>query len=257
VQHDTILVLSSRRQAARPRLDEADQAQSGTQSGFTQSQSGRNRGAQSGTLLIIQQCPVSPVIGAVVEAEAPLLIFAGLGNVSIQPRFCGTVLSWDETLIDLWEQTMVTSSCWAMGLSVTYLALVLLPPLSAQEPKLRTTLKISTGSGTALAFSSNNKLMVTGGTDGVVRVWDVKTSKEKAVCKGHKGQVYSVAFCPVGKLFASASEDETIKLWNSDTGKETRTFHHMVSAYSVAFSPDGKIIETSRSTRPEFSPCTD
>ncbi len=137
---------------------------------------------------------------------------------------------------------MTTRFCWEMGLEVAYLALALSPPLSAQEPKLRTTLRTSTGSGTALAFSSNNKLMVTGGKDGVVRVWDVETNKEKAACKGHKDQVYSVAFSPDGKLFASASEDKTVKLVNVDTGKVTRTLHHMVSAYSVAFSPDGKMI---------------
>ena len=92
----------------------------------------------------------------------------------------------------------------------------------------------------SVAFSSDGKMLASGGADKTIKLWDIKTGKVIHTFIGHKGIVYSVRFSPNGKTLASGSEDETIKLWNIETGTDTHTFiGHKSSVYSVAFSPDG------------------
>jgi WD40 repeat protein len=94
------------------------------------------------------------------------------------------------------------------------------------------------GVGPSVAFSSDDKRLVSASYDGMVRVWDARTGQELLTFKGgHTDIVISVAFSPDGKRLASADRDGTVKLWDAQTGQETLTFKG--SGSSVAFSPDG------------------
>jgi WD40 repeat protein len=53
-----------------------------------------------------------------------------------------------------------------------------------------------------------------------VKLWDVRTGKERASLKGHTGGVSCVTYSPDGKTLASGSYDATIKLWDVTTGKQ-------------------------------------
>ncbi|MCC3427482.1 MAG: NACHT domain-containing protein [Microcoleus sp. PH2017_01_SCD_O_A] len=102
----------------------------------------------------------------------------------------------------------------------------------------------------AVAFSPDGKLLATGGTDGVVRCWDVASGKELLTCKGHSNWVSSVAFSPDNKTLASGSSDKTIKLWERHSGECLKTFQgHSDLVRSVAFSPDGKTLATGSDDR--------
>jgi WD40 repeat protein len=59
--------------------------------------------------------------------------------------------------------------------------------------------------------------------DKTIKLWDLKTCKERATLKGHTAGVQSVAYSPDGKTLASGGEDDTIKLWDINTGKEQDT----------------------------------
>ena len=64
------------------------------------------------------------------------------------------------------------------------------------------------------ALSPDDSILVHGGTDGLVHLWDVVTGKEVAAFKGHVGAINAVAFAPNGKTLASASADTTTLLWD-------------------------------------------
>jgi predicted NACHT family NTPase len=102
----------------------------------------------------------------------------------------------------------------------------------------------------AVAFSPDGKLLATGGTDGVVRCWDVASGREILTGKGHNSWVSSVAFSPDGKTLASSSSDRTVKLWNCHSGECFQTLQgHSDMVRSVAFSPDGKTLASGSDDR--------
>ncbi|MCI0389092.1 MAG: WD40 repeat domain-containing protein, partial [Acidobacteria bacterium] len=98
---------------------------------------------------------------------------------------------------------------------------------------------------TTAAFFPDNRRLVTGGDDRVVRVWDVVTGQQLMSLSGHTDNILSVAVSPDGQTLASASYDQTAKLWNAVTSQEMATLRgHTAALWSVAFSPDGRKLAT-------------
>jgi WD40 repeat protein len=107
-----------------------------------------------------------------------------------------------------------------------------------------------------VAFSSDGQTLASGGSGGwdakqqkhfpgEVKLWDVKTGKERASLE-HPG-VYSVAFSRDGQTLASGGGQlkklGTITLWDVKTGKERASFQeHGQAVRSVAFSGDGQTL---------------
>ncbi|MEG5058829.1 NACHT domain-containing protein [Microcoleus sp. A2-C5] len=99
------------------------------------------------------------------------------------------------------------------------------------------------GSVRSVIFSPDGKLLATGDSDGVVRLWEASSSREILTCKGHTNVVESVAFSPDGKILASGSYENTIKLWDVKTGECLKVLQgHTGSVMSVTFNPDGNIL---------------
>jgi WD40 repeat protein len=74
-----------------------------------------------------------------------------------------------------------------------------------------------------MAFSPDNKLIVSGGTIDGVRIWDVATGKQKFALQQGKedGRNDGVAFLPSGKAFLTllGREHEPVRFWDAETGK--------------------------------------
>lgn len=96
---------------------------------------------------------------------------------------------------------------------------------------------------TSLAFAADGNVLVSGGHDGVIRLWDCKTSGELRRLEGHEADVRAVAISADGSRVVSASYDRTIRLWDGKTGKELRLLVTLKrEGTAVAITPDGRRI---------------
>lgn len=66
---------------------------------------------------------------------------------------------------------------------------------------------------TALAFTPDGRLLLSGGSDAAVRAWEVATGKEVLRLNGHEGDVNHVAAGPDGRTAFSAAGDSLAYLW--------------------------------------------
>jgi WD40 repeat protein len=67
----------------------------------------------------------------------------------------------------------------------------------------------------AVAFGvlDSRPLVVTGGTDGMVRVWDPGSGRALVTLRGQQGVVRDVAVTPDGRFVASAADDGSVVFW--------------------------------------------
>ena len=91
-------------------------------------------------------------------------------------------------------------------------------------------------------LSPDAECVLTGGYNGIAKLWDVRTGQEIREFKGHSNQVSSTAFSPDGRQVLTGSWDKKAKLWEVASGREVRTFNAPSEITSVAFSPNGREI---------------
>jgi WD40 repeat protein len=111
---------------------------------------------------------------------------------------------------------------------------------SAAEP-----IQIDAHSGavTAVAYSGDGSLLLTAGTDGLVKLWDPATGKLRKELKGHKGRVNAAGFLPGGKSavrVGSEGDSGEVKVWDLEKGEATDLRAAKKPIHSVAVSGDGK-----------------
>jgi WD40 repeat protein len=93
----------------------------------------------------------------------------------------------------------------------------------------------------ALAISADGKKIAAGGTDRMVRVWDIATGKLEHAVENHADWILGVAFTPDGKALVTASRDKTAKVWDLAAKESLVTFpDHQNIVNNVGITPDGK-----------------
>lgn len=92
-----------------------------------------------------------------------------------------------------------------------------------------------------LAFSSQNALLVSGDSQGTIRVWDVADRQHLKTLEGHgSGQsVNRLRLSRDGKTLYSAGADATIRIWDIEHGEMQRVLEHDQSVQNMAIRPDG------------------
>lgn len=77
-------------------------------------------------------------------------------------------------------------------------------------------------------------VLVSGGFDGEIIVWDIPQRKKIRSFLAHEGMIRGVTFNPSGENFISIGDDKTIKIWKSTTEDEDETpINTMLSKYIV------------------------
>ncbi|MFF3335211.1 TIR domain-containing protein [Streptomyces sp. NPDC002888] len=83
-------------------------------------------------------------------------------------------------------------------------------------------------------------LLVTGGNDGVVRLWDPATGQGRRILRGHGRRIGTLSFNADGSLLAAGGNDGVVRLWHSVSGRRLRELTGQSDRLvSAVFSPAG------------------
>lgn len=93
----------------------------------------------------------------------------------------------------------------------------------------------------AITWSPQNDLLIAGGLDGLIRIWDRTTGQMIRTLAGHTAAVIGVAVSFDGATLISGAEDGTIRRWEIVSGRclSARSVTRE-SIESIAIGPDGR-----------------
>lgn len=93
------------------------------------------------------------------------------------------------------------------------------------------------GKVTALTFCPDGRTLVSGSTDGKIRLWDVHTAKLRNTLIGHTEIISSLVFSSDGCTLVSIDKNDTVLFWNVDTGEPLTTQTRQM--WGFVFNSDG------------------
>ncbi|MEQ8788832.1 MAG: protein kinase [Pirellulaceae bacterium] len=106
-----------------------------------------------------------------------------------------------------------------------------------------------------VSFSADDKLIVSGGHDNTVRVWNMETGRLHKSLRGHGSWVRTAAFTGDSQWIVSGGYDQRVKLWNVEGYSESKVLQsrallgHADAILAARFSHDGNRIVTASRDR--------
>ncbi|WP_131732901.1 WD40 repeat domain-containing protein, partial [Actinomadura formosensis] len=92
-------------------------------------------------------------------------------------------------------------------------------------------------------FTPDGRRLLTGASDGRVRVWDVASGECADVLGGHRAEVRALTVSPDGRLAASGDEDGVVRVWDLAKGKRKHVLkRHNGIVFSLRFGPDARTL---------------
>lgn len=113
------------------------------------------------------------------------------------------------------------------------------------EPKFSrwTELRGDPGSIYSLCVSSDGRSLVSGGSYGTMRIWELSTGRERLVIRGTANILFAVGISPDGRLLACSGNSNALQLWDSGSGTLRGTLQANGSGIrSLTFSSDGSTL---------------
>ena len=114
---------------------------------------------------------------------------------------------------------------------------------SAGDATSFTSFLAHSGSVNVLVFDPTGRVLATGGSDHVIRLWDVQNNFARIdELAGHEGAINSLAFSPDGRRLASGSADQRIMVWDLAKTQNAPIIlgGHSSWVHAVAFAEDGQ-----------------
>ncbi len=94
-------------------------------------------------------------------------------------------------------------------------------------------------------FSPNQKWMISAGTEGTTRLWEVSTGRQMGSDLNTRSSVRFATFSPDSARVAAGLRNGEVRMWEVPAGKATDVvLRHKAIVWKVQFSPDGKLIAT-------------
>jgi WD40 repeat protein len=89
-----------------------------------------------------------------------------------------------------------------------------------------------------IAFSPNGQWLTTGGHDGSLALWEVRTGQQALKLEGHPTRIFNVAFSPDGRRLVTGSADSTALVWNLQGSTEKHQQPDVATLFSTLASAD-------------------
>jgi eukaryotic-like serine/threonine-protein kinase len=102
-----------------------------------------------------------------------------------------------------------------------------------------TTLRGLTAPVAQVAYSPDGLRVLTGSSDGSVRVWDASNGQRLLTLVGHRYISSCVSYSPDGRRILTSSPDQTVRVWDAESGKQLYVQTPPSMVYAAAFSADG------------------
>lgn len=101
---------------------------------------------------------------------------------------------------------------------------------------------------TCTSYSLDGTTLASGDVNGLIKLWDAETQRERRTLTGPTAAVNALAFEPGGKRLAAASDNGTVHVWDVATGQEVSRFTgHKDAVLCLAFHPThGRIVSGGR-----------